>query len=104
MTNLGRISNCIGGMCVKNALFDNNPLKNPFDSSSGIDLNPYERNEGFESFEGFNNINKRNRQCVNLNSNFNPNLNNNLNSNFFMLALFIIIISYFTYKFSYKKK
>jgi len=55
MSKMGRICSCFSGLCVYNPLCDYSPLKRPFDSSSGIDINQYERTEHF------NNINKANK-------------------------------------------
>ncbi len=47
MTCGKRMCQCNSGLCVKNTLCDYSPEKNPYESSSGIDLNPFEKNEPF---------------------------------------------------------
>ena len=50
----GRLCNCNNDFCLKSPLCDYNPLLKRFDSSSGIDKNPYELKE--ELKENFKNI------------------------------------------------
>jgi hypothetical protein len=66
--SLGRsMCNCSGG-CVKNALCDYSPEKNPYESSSGIDLNPFERFEAFTPDLDTNPIQTYYKKSVNENS------------------------------------
>ena len=51
----GRLCRCNNDFCLKTAMCDYNPLSNPFESSSGIDKNPFEMKEDFSNI----NINKR---------------------------------------------
>ena len=47
MLSSPRICECNSGLCVKNSLCDYNPKTDPYQSSSGIDMNEYERSEHF---------------------------------------------------------
>jgi len=62
---------------LKSPFCDYNPRNNPYDSSSGIDINP------FEFKENFNNIKKRNTHSNNI---------------IFFIIFFIILIILLVYK------
>jgi hypothetical protein len=47
MLSSSRICECNSGLCVKNSLCNYDPKTNPYQSSSGIDMNEYERSENF---------------------------------------------------------
>ena len=51
----GRLCNCNNDFCIKSPLCDYNPLLNRFDSSSGIDKNPYELKEQFKNIKNMDN-------------------------------------------------
>lgn len=44
----GRLRECRGNLCVRNPLMENDPKTDPYESSSGIDQNPYERYQFYE--------------------------------------------------------
>ena len=54
MLSSSRICECNSGLCVKNSLCDYNPKTDPYQSSSGIDMNEYERSESFENVRNCN--------------------------------------------------
>ena len=62
MLSSSRICECNSGLCVKNSLCNYDPKTDPYQSSSGIDMNEYERSENFENFENFENV-KNSRKC-----------------------------------------
>ncbi len=47
MLSSSRICECNSGLCVKNSLCNYDPKTDPYQSSSGIDMNEYERSENF---------------------------------------------------------
>ena len=47
MLSSSRICECNSGLCVKNSLCNYDPKTDPYQSSSGIDMNEYERSEHF---------------------------------------------------------
>ncbi len=49
MLSSSRICECNSGLCVKNSLCNYDPKTDPYQSSSGIDINEYERSENFVS-------------------------------------------------------
>jgi hypothetical protein len=56
----GRLCSCNNDFCLKSPLCDYNTLLNPYDSSSGIDKNQFERKEDFRGLnkrENHNSIN-----------------------------------------------
>jgi hypothetical protein len=44
----GRLRECRGNLCVRNPLMENDPKTDPYESSSGIDQNPFERYQFYE--------------------------------------------------------
>lgn len=48
----GRLCGCNNDFCMKTSLCNYNPLLNPYDSSSGIDKNPFEMKESFLNISG----------------------------------------------------
>ena len=49
MLSSSRICECNSGLCVKNSLCDYNPQTDSYQSSSGIDMNEFERSENFDN-------------------------------------------------------
>jgi hypothetical protein len=47
MLSSSRICECNSGLCVKNSLCNYDPKTDPYQSSSGIDMNEYEKSENF---------------------------------------------------------
>jgi len=69
----GRLCGCNNDFCMKSSICEYNPLLNPFDSSSGIDKNPFEMKENYKNLE---------------------NINNNNNIKYIIIILIILIIIY----------
>jgi hypothetical protein len=97
-----RICNCTGGLCVKKSLCYYDPMSSSYDSSSGIDINPYEKNENFGNISKCNcNKNKFYNSNNNIDFNINDNIdiniddnfeNNYANNNSVLVIVFILII------------
>jgi hypothetical protein len=49
MLSSSRVCECNSGLCVKNSLCNYDPKTDPYQSSSGIDMNEYERSENFDN-------------------------------------------------------
>ncbi len=66
MLSSSRICECNSGLCVKNSLCDYNPKTDPYQSSSGIDMNEYERSEHFNGARrcGYQNIKEYKRDNI----------------------------------------
>jgi hypothetical protein len=96
MTGSGRLCNCNSGICIKSPLCDYDPFKNPFQSSSGVDLNPYERNEDFKNHNfGYKYIHNNQHNIFN---------NNKCKSYCIPLHLIIIILVIFIIVFLFIRK
>ena len=52
----GRLCGCNNDFCMKTAMCNYNPLLNPYNSSSGIDKNPFEMKETYTNL----NLKKKN--------------------------------------------
>jgi hypothetical protein len=62
MLSSSRICECNSGLCVKNSLCNYDPKTDPYQSSSGIDMNEYERSEHFENVKNSRKCGYRNRE------------------------------------------
>jgi hypothetical protein len=60
----GRLCSCNNDFCLKSPLCDYNSLTNPYDSSSGIDKNPYELKEGFKNIKNIKNIDNHSNSII----------------------------------------
>jgi hypothetical protein len=98
MLSSSRICECNSGLCVKNSLCNYDPKTDPYQSSSGIDINDYERNEHFGNVGRY-------RNNINRNRNRNIYRYNKRSSNFAgILSLIIIcIFIFFFYNKNLKK-
>ena len=47
----GRLCDCNNDFCMKTAMCNYNPLLNPYNSSSGIDKNPFEMKESYTNLK-----------------------------------------------------
>jgi len=88
MLSSSRICECNSGLCVKNSLCNYDPKTDPYQSSSGIDMNEYERSEHF------NNVNS----CGCKNKEYNK------KDNIASVIIILIIISIITFVFLKKKR
>ena len=85
--NGSKLSNCAlrSGLGFENALCTYDPLTNSYQSSSGIDINQYEKNESFNDVPKC----KCNKNCKSYN------IRGNINGIPMLLILFIIIIIFY---------
>jgi hypothetical protein len=97
MLSSARICECNSGLCVKNSLCNYDPKTDPYQSSSGIDMNEYEKNEHFGNIGRYRNNNNRTRNRYNY-----RNRNNNFTG---IISLIIIcIFIFFFYNKNLKNK
>jgi len=79
----GRLCGCNNDFCMKSSMCDYNPLLNPYDSSSGIDKNPFEMKENYSNLEIIN-------------------INNSNNINKYIIVIILILILIIIYLFNRK--
>ena len=92
----GRLCGCNNDFCMKTALCDYNPLLNPYDSSSGIDKNPFEMKENYTNMY-INTQNDYNIDKKNYKKNYKKKHNNKHYIKLIILIFILIIIYYYYY-------